>query len=124
MPSPIHSAPAARQTRATARTPALTRSTLGRVGSALVNRLCSLRSTVCLPTPCPNRENTEMADAATGDLQAAVEKLPGAAEIYGRAPGENFSVASSVLGPDNRRHLTAIYGYARLVDQIGDAVDG
>jgi squalene synthase HpnC len=65
-----------------------------------------------------------MADAATGDLQAAVEKLPGAAEIYGRAPGENFSVASAVLGPDNRRHLTAIYGYARLVDQIGDAVDG
>ena len=65
-----------------------------------------------------------MADAATGDLQAAVEKLPGADEIYGRAPGENFSVASAVLGRDNRRHLTAIYGYARLVDQIGDAVDG
>jgi squalene synthase HpnC len=65
-----------------------------------------------------------MADAATGDLQAAVEKLPGADEIYGRAPGENFSVASAVLGRGNRGHLTAIYGYARLVDQIGDAVDG
>jgi squalene synthase HpnC len=65
-----------------------------------------------------------MADAATGDLQAAVEKLPGADEIYGRAQGENFSVASIVLGRDNRRHLTAIYGYARLVDQIGDAVTG
>jgi squalene synthase HpnC len=65
-----------------------------------------------------------MADAATGDLQSAVETLPGAEEIYGRAPGENFSVASIVLGRDNRRHLTAIYGYARLVDQIGDAVAG
>jgi squalene synthase HpnC len=65
-----------------------------------------------------------MADAATGELGAAVERLPGAQEIYGRAPGENFSVASIVLGRDNRRHLTAIYGYARLVDQIGDAVEG
>jgi squalene synthase HpnC len=65
-----------------------------------------------------------MADAATGELGAVVERLPGAHEIYGRAPGENFSVASIVLGRDNRRHLTAIYGYARLVDQIGDAVEG
>jgi squalene synthase HpnC len=65
-----------------------------------------------------------MADAATGELEAAVERLPGAHEIYGRAPGENFSVASIVLGRDNRGHLTAIYGFARLVDQIGDAVEG
>jgi squalene synthase HpnC len=65
-----------------------------------------------------------MADAATGELGAAVERLPGADEIHDRAAGENFSVASIVLGADNRRHLTAIYGYARLVDQIGDAVEG
>jgi squalene synthase HpnC len=64
-----------------------------------------------------------MADAAT-ELRAAVESLPGADEIYGRASGENFSVASIVLGRENKRHLTAIYGYARLVDQIGDAVAG
>ena len=64
-----------------------------------------------------------MADAATGEL-GAVERLPGADEIYDRAPGENFSVASLVLGRDTRRHLMAIYGYARLVDQIGDAVEG
>ena len=33
-----------------------------------------------------------------------------------------FSVASIVARTaDTRRHLTAIYGYARLVDQIGDA---
>jgi squalene synthase HpnC len=77
-----------------------------------------------LPTVSQNRENAGMADAATGKLGAAVERLPGADEIYGRAPGENFSVASIVLGSDNRRHLTAIYGYARLVDQLGDAVEG
>jgi squalene synthase HpnC len=57
-------------------------------------------------------------------LGGAVESLPGAEEVFGRASGENFSVASIVLGRDNRRHLTAIYGYARLVDQIGDAVEG
>jgi squalene synthase HpnC len=70
-----------------------------------------------------------MAEAATGELQAAggrvtVGELPGAGDVYDRASGENFSVASLLLGRDNRRHLTAIYGYARLVDQIGDAVTG
>ena len=67
-----------------------------------------------------------MADAATGKLGTVgeVENLPDADEIYARAPAENFSVASLVLGRDDARHLTAIYGYARLVDQIGDAVAG
>jgi squalene synthase HpnC len=61
-----------------------------------------------------------MAEALTGE----VAMLPGEEEILERAGGENFSVASVVVGRENRRHLTAIYGYARLVDQIGDAVDG
>jgi squalene synthase HpnC len=70
-----------------------------------------------------------MPDAATGEhlassRQAPAGNLPGADEILGRAAGENFSVASILLGRDTRRHLTAIYGYARLVDQIGDAVAG
>ncbi len=54
----------------------------------------------------------------------AIAELPGAEEIYSRASGENFSVASLVLGKTARRHLLAIYGYARLVDQIGDAAPG
>ena len=37
---------------------------------------------------------------------------------------ENFSVASLVLGRATRDHLLAIYGFARLVDQLGDEVDG
>jgi squalene synthase HpnC len=70
-----------------------------------------------------------MAEAATGNLRAAsrratVGELPQAQDVYGRASGENFSVASLVLGPGNRRHLTAIYGFARMVDQIGDASPG
>jgi squalene synthase HpnC len=70
-----------------------------------------------------------MAEAATGELgtesrRLTVGELPGAHEVLERASGENFSVASLVLGSVNRRHLMAIYGYARLVDQIGDAVTG
>jgi squalene synthase HpnC len=41
-----------------------------------------------------------------------------------RARGENFPVASHVLPQRVRRHLLAIYGYARLVDQIGDEAPG
>ena len=82
-----------------------------------------------LPGTRGNRENAGMPDAATGEhlassRQAPAGNLPGADEIFDRAAGENFSVASILLGRDTRRHLTAIYGYARLVDQIGDAVEG
>jgi squalene synthase HpnC len=68
-------------------------------------------------------------DIASGGIRAseaglAELKLPSEQQILERAPGENFSVASLVLGRDTRRHLLAIYGYARLVDELGDAVVG
>ncbi len=37
---------------------------------------------------------------------------------------ENFSVAARLLPPSFRRHLLAIYVYARLVDDIGDEAIG
>ncbi|MER6945764.1 squalene synthase HpnC [Nonomuraea sp. NPDC000554] len=37
-----------------------------------------------------------------------------------RARGENFPVASRLLPNGYRRHLLAVYGFARLVDDIGD----
>ena len=40
------------------------------------------------------------------------------------AARENFSVASLLLGRATRDHLTAVYGFARLVDQLGDEVEG
>jgi squalene synthase HpnC len=49
---------------------------------------------------------------------------PGAAEVMARAGGENFSVASLMLPRRVRRHLLAIYGFARLVDEIGDSAAG
>jgi len=41
-----------------------------------------------------------------------------------RAGGENFPVASRLLGRAERAHLLAIYGFARLVDQLGDESSG
>ena len=41
-----------------------------------------------------------------------------------RAQGENFPVALRLLPADSRRHLLAIYGFARLCDELGDAADG
>jgi squalene synthase HpnC len=67
-----------------------------------------------------------MADVAAGGLKtgAAIGEVPGAQEVQARATGENFSVASIVLGRATRGHLLAVYGYARLVDELGDAVAG
>ncbi len=50
--------------------------------------------------------------------------LPDQSEILGRAAGENFSVASVFLPRSCRRDLMAFYGYARLVDQLGDDYPG
>jgi squalene synthase HpnC len=40
------------------------------------------------------------------------------------ASRENFSVASVLVGRAACRHLRAIYGFARLVDDVGDAAAG
>jgi squalene synthase HpnC len=46
------------------------------------------------------------------------------AAVMGRASGENFPVASRVLPRRMRSHLLALYGFARLVDEIGDSTGG
>jgi squalene synthase HpnC len=52
------------------------------------------------------------------------EGVPGLDEVMARAGGENFPVASRLLGARLRDSLLAIYGFARLVDQVGDEVAG
>ncbi|MGH2716985.1 MAG: squalene synthase HpnC, partial [Actinomycetota bacterium] len=42
-------------------------------------------------------------------------------ELRQRAKLENFPVASRFLDSEVRQHLMALYGYARLVDEAGDA---
>jgi len=49
---------------------------------------------------------------------------PPAQAVMARAGGENFPVASRLLGGRRRRHLLAIYGFARLVDELGDSAPG
>ena len=44
--------------------------------------------------------------------------------ISARAATENFPVALRILSAEQRRHLMAIYRFARLTDQIGDAAHG
>lgn len=50
--------------------------------------------------------------------------LPSRPEVMGQAASENFTVASVVLGRRRQAHLMAIYGFARLVDDVGDEADG
>lgn len=50
--------------------------------------------------------------------------VPGLEEVMARAGAENFPVATRLLGPHLRESLLAIYGFARLTDQIGDEVQG
>jgi squalene synthase HpnC len=47
--------------------------------------------------------------------------LPTPAAVAARAGGENFPVASRALPPRLREPLLAIYGFARLADELGDA---
>jgi squalene synthase HpnC len=50
--------------------------------------------------------------------------LPGQDAVMEQAGRENFTVASALLGAERRRHLRALYGYARLVDDVGDEAPG
>jgi len=49
---------------------------------------------------------------------------PTASAVMARADTENFPVASRVLPRRVRSHLLAIYGFARLVDEVGDSAPG
>ena len=46
------------------------------------------------------------------------------AEVAARAAGENFPVGSILFPRVLRPHVRALYCYARLVDELGDAYDG
>jgi squalene synthase HpnC len=65
-----------------------------------------------------------MADAASRQRSRPATALPGEREVLARSSGENFTVASLLLPRRERAHLLAIYAYARLVDEIGDAAAG
>lgn len=55
---------------------------------------------------------------------SATTSVPTSLSVMAQAREENFPVASLVLGRDRRAQLMAIYGVARLIDDIGDEAAG
>ena len=49
---------------------------------------------------------------------------PSAPSLMARAETENFPVASRLLPRSTRHHLFAVYGFARLADELGDSLEG
>jgi squalene synthase HpnC len=63
--------------------------------------------------------------AAPSSMSAASPPLrdaPDSRAVMGRASGENFPVASRLLPRRLRSHLLALYGFARLADELGDGM--
>jgi squalene synthase HpnC len=50
--------------------------------------------------------------------------LPDDQAVMDRVSGENFPVASRLLPRRTREHLLALYGFARMVDDVGDESPG
>lgn len=80
------------------------------------------------------REGVDSASPSPGGSSAsrpADPELPSTASpsssltpAFAKARRENFPVASRLLPPRIRRHLMAFYGFARLVDDLGDEALG
>lgn len=64
------------------------------------------------------------AEAGLATPGPAAAGLPAAAAVLARAAAENFPVAPRWLPRALRRDLLALYGFARLVDQLGDDAAG
>ncbi len=63
-------------------------------------------------------------DASTVPVVGTGHDLPPDYLVLGRATSENFPVASRLLPAALRSDLMALYGWARLVDQLGDDYPG
>ena len=61
---------------------------------------------------------------AAGIKPPAIAALPTRDQVLPQAGRENFTVATGLLGRTRARHLMAIYGFARLVDDVGDEAPG
>ncbi len=61
---------------------------------------------------------------ASASLHLSCAEVPDVASVMERSGGENFSVAARVLARRDREHLLAVYGFARLADELGDEYGG
>ncbi|MGC8463253.1 MAG: squalene synthase HpnC [Acidimicrobiales bacterium] len=82
--------------------------------------------TNCLSARTPARGGTRLSHSQmlNAGPPPAPEDIPDVGNVDVRAATENFVVAARLLPARLRRDLVALYGYARLVDELGDAVDG
>ncbi|HEY5288022.1 MAG TPA: squalene/phytoene synthase family protein [Solirubrobacteraceae bacterium] len=60
----------------------------------------------------------------TALLESAPARAPSPRSVMERSTGENFPVAMRVLSRVHRRRLLAVYGFARLADELGDELAG
>jgi squalene synthase HpnC len=57
-------------------------------------------------------------------LELAPRALPSVQAVMEQAGAESFPVAARVLSRRDRRDLLAVYGFARLADELGDELQG
>jgi squalene synthase HpnC len=89
---------------------------------AFISELCPNRRVTGAGTSRSGSSGTEEAGIAEpGDREAAVAVAAQVSlAVAAKASAENFPVALRVLPKRWRAHLTALYGFARLTDDIGD----
>ncbi len=75
-------------------------------------------------TPSAPPDPRMPAVAASASADAPSTPSVAASSIYAQAGNENFPVASRLLPRAVRADLMALYGFARLTDDIGDEADG
>lgn len=61
---------------------------------------------------------------ATASPESPLVTAPTEHAVMGQSGSENFPVASVLLGRRERKQLLTIYGFARLVDDLGDEAAG
>jgi len=79
----------------------------------------------CLQSILHSLENDRVAGGRPGTDRTGVREhvrpaVTRAEDVAANAPGENFPVALRVLPRARRRHLTSLYCFARLTDDLGD----
>jgi squalene synthase HpnC len=60
----------------------------------------------------------------TALLDLTSPEILDARSVMAQARAENFPVAARLLSRSDRRHLLAVYGFARLADELGDELTG
>ena len=71
-----------------------------------------------------SRSGANAAGALDSRASALDSPLPGLGDLMAKHRAENFPVAFRLLPRATRDHLLAIYGFARLTDDVGDAAPG